>query len=307
MSAGGGIFCSCSALIERNVIRANVCAFLGGGLACAAGRDPAVRDNLIVDNAAGVPSFGLGGGMYVSSVRSIVIERNTVVGNSAELHGAIVIEYLDAGVSGSIVWGNHPADEQVYGALIVNYNVYLTISGSATPGGTLTFESTGTAGLSAMMFVATARGAACHPRFGCFFINFTSPWWLFQRLPISTRVPVGPSPLGAARPMPPGPRSSFGPPPRAPRPGRSPGVRARRRPERSRRRLASSLKPIRWDRDGALRQVGLGLGDAATYTCNLPRHVRLFLQDLVLRKSHDAQSARPAHEGHLQQPGSRRR
>ncbi|MEW6746717.1 MAG: FG-GAP-like repeat-containing protein [Planctomycetota bacterium] len=69
-------------------------------------------------------------------------------------------------------------------------NVRLAISGAGTPGGTLTFETTGTAGLPVRLFIALVPGSSCHPVFGAFFFDFASPWWVYPWGQIPSTVPV---------------------------------------------------------------------------------------------------------------------
>ncbi|MEW6745916.1 MAG: hypothetical protein AB1486_24515 [Planctomycetota bacterium] len=56
-------------------------------------------------------------------------------------------------------------------------NVHLEIQGCPTPGGELTFVTTGTDGLCVFLFVGTARGAKCLGEpWGCLFLDLAFPW-----------------------------------------------------------------------------------------------------------------------------------
>ena len=54
-----------------------------------------------------------------------------------------------------------------------------TVSGDATPGGTLTFDTTGTAGLLVMLFLGSADGETLLKPYGSVFFDLTSPWTFF--------------------------------------------------------------------------------------------------------------------------------
>jgi hypothetical protein len=56
-------------------------------------------------------------------------------------------------------------------------HVALAITGSFTPGGQITIDTSGTAGLSVLMMIGTAPGLACHPSFGALFFDLGSPFF----------------------------------------------------------------------------------------------------------------------------------
>ena len=57
-------------------------------------------------------------------------------------------------------------------------NVHLAVSGDPIPGGTLTFETTGAAGLDVVLFAGTAPGESLLRPYGSLFLSFASPWIL---------------------------------------------------------------------------------------------------------------------------------
>ena len=57
-------------------------------------------------------------------------------------------------------------------------NVQLAVTGNATPGGTLTFDTTGTPGMLVYLAIATTPGEVLVPPFGSVFFNLDSPWLL---------------------------------------------------------------------------------------------------------------------------------
>jgi hypothetical protein len=59
-------------------------------------------------------------------------------------------------------------------------NVHLEVTGQATPGGTLTFTTTGTAALPILMLVGSVPGDLLAPPFGTLFLDFTDPWLLLS-------------------------------------------------------------------------------------------------------------------------------
>ena len=78
-------------------------------------------------------------------------------------------------------------------------HVTLAVSGNATPGGTVTLDSTGTSGLALFLFVGTVPGEVLFKPFGRIFFSLASPWLIVPlgTLPDSTsfvvasNVPVG--------------------------------------------------------------------------------------------------------------------
>ncbi|MEW6741475.1 MAG: right-handed parallel beta-helix repeat-containing protein [Planctomycetota bacterium] len=70
-------------------------------------------------------------------------------------------------------------------------NAHLEITGSATPGGTLTITTTLTPPINqTFLFLSLAPGELCHLYYGCFYVSFAGPWWLFAWLPFSSSVDV---------------------------------------------------------------------------------------------------------------------
>ncbi len=57
-------------------------------------------------------------------------------------------------------------------------NVQLAVTGNATPGGTLTFDTTGTTGMLVFLAIATTPGELLVPPFGSLFFDLGSPWSL---------------------------------------------------------------------------------------------------------------------------------
>jgi hypothetical protein len=72
---------------------------------------------------------------------------------------------------------------------------HLEVSGSATPGGTLTFTSSGEAGLRLFLFIGLARSELLLPRYGALFIDVTSTWILLPwgTIPNTIDVDVDPT------------------------------------------------------------------------------------------------------------------
>ena len=62
-------------------------------------------------------------------------------------------------------------------------NVQLTVTGNATPGGTLTFDTSGTPGMLVFLAIASAPSELLVRPFGSLFFDLGSPWWL---LPMGT-------------------------------------------------------------------------------------------------------------------------
>ena len=59
-------------------------------------------------------------------------------------------------------------------------HVHLEVSGDATPGGTLTFDTTGTEALAVLLFVGVAPGEVLIPPYGALFLDLASPWSFFK-------------------------------------------------------------------------------------------------------------------------------
>ncbi|MEW6742837.1 MAG: right-handed parallel beta-helix repeat-containing protein [Planctomycetota bacterium] len=55
-------------------------------------------------------------------------------------------------------------------------NIHLEVSGSATPGGWLTFTTSGTPGLTVFLYVGTQEGASCWPPYGVLRFDIGAPW-----------------------------------------------------------------------------------------------------------------------------------
>jgi hypothetical protein len=58
-------------------------------------------------------------------------------------------------------------------------HVRLDVTGQPSPGGTITIDTTGTAGLPVALFVGTAPGDVCVFPYGPLFFDVTSPWRIF--------------------------------------------------------------------------------------------------------------------------------
>lgn len=80
-------------------------------------------------------------------------------------------------------------------------HVRLSASGSPTPGGSLTFATTGTAGLPVVLFIALSDGELCHGQLGTFFFDFAGTWLLvpWGSIPSTVQVSI---PLGVPTPLP---------------------------------------------------------------------------------------------------------
>ncbi len=74
-------------------------------------------------------------------------------------------------------------------------HVHLMVSGNATPGGTITLETSGTAGLAALLFIASAPGTFLLNPFGVGFFDLSSPWSVFPigQVPSSINVMIPPT------------------------------------------------------------------------------------------------------------------
>jgi hypothetical protein len=71
-------------------------------------------------------------------------------------------------------------------------NVLLAVSGVATPGGVLTITTSGTAGLSVILFAASQPGVACVFPYGTLFFSFAGPWAMFPwgQIPSSVTIHI---------------------------------------------------------------------------------------------------------------------
>lgn len=81
-------------------------------------------------------------------------------------------------------------------------HVHLDITGSLSPGGSITVDTSGTAGLSVFLFAGISTGETCMGRFGCLFLDLGGAWSLtpFGTIPssVTTTIPPGlPVPLTA--------------------------------------------------------------------------------------------------------------
>lgn len=74
-------------------------------------------------------------------------------------------------------------------------NVHLEVTGNATPGGILTVEISGTAGLDARLYVAGSAGTpTMHPPYGCAYFSLAGRWRMFPlgTIPGSTPFTIPP-------------------------------------------------------------------------------------------------------------------
>ncbi len=69
-------------------------------------------------------------------------------------------------------------------------NVHLDVSGTATPGGTLTLTTTGTPGLDAFLFVSLFAGQACAPLYGLLFLDLAAPFAVISLGSVPSTVPA---------------------------------------------------------------------------------------------------------------------
>jgi hypothetical protein len=80
-------------------------------------------------------------------------------------------------------------------------HAHLVVTGTPSPGQSLTLEVSGTTGLQAFLWVGTVPGQASFPPYGTLFFDLTTPWFLFfwGSIPSCTTVPVPANvPLGAS-------------------------------------------------------------------------------------------------------------
>jgi hypothetical protein len=73
--------------------------------------------------------------------------------------------------------------------------VHLDVLGVATPGGTLTLDTSGVAGLQTFLFAGVAESELAFPRYGALFVDLTVPWVLFPwgTIPSSVDATLDPS------------------------------------------------------------------------------------------------------------------
>ena len=71
----------------------------------------------------------------------------------------------------------------------------LTVTGSATPGGVLTFDTTGTAGLPVVLVAGAAASELAVKRLGALFVDLSAPFLIlpFGTIPNSQNLTVPPS------------------------------------------------------------------------------------------------------------------
>jgi hypothetical protein len=74
-------------------------------------------------------------------------------------------------------------------------HVHLAVSGSATPGGTLLFTTTGQAGLSLLMFIGLEQSEFLVAHYGSLFIDLSQPWLSLAigSIPDTSRVDIDPT------------------------------------------------------------------------------------------------------------------
>ncbi len=68
--------------------------------------------------------------------------------------------------------------------------VHLALSGTLTPGGSMTFTTTGTAGLSTYLFIGVVPTEAAFKTFGPLFVNLGAPYILVAWLPVPSTLPI---------------------------------------------------------------------------------------------------------------------
>ncbi len=80
-------------------------------------------------------------------------------------------------------------------------NVRLAVTGTLTPGGTITFTSTGKPGLASYMFLAMAEGDFDFFPYGTIYLNLLGPWTFMGWAPTESLITL-PVPLGLPVPLP---------------------------------------------------------------------------------------------------------
>jgi hypothetical protein len=109
-SGGGGIQCHNTprAVITNNIIRGNHAYYAGGGILCGicAINAPTITDNIIMDNTAG----DKGGGICIMVADDVEIYHNLLIGNSAELGGAIFCADANGEIMNNTVLGDSAMD-----------------------------------------------------------------------------------------------------------------------------------------------------------------------------------------------------
>lgn len=100
---GGGVFVEKSSpIFEGNTIAGNV-AEMGAGLAIYSNSNPALTENIIVDNRAA----RLGGGIFITLDSAPIIRNNTIGGNYAEFNGGgLFIEESEPVIEDNTIIGN---------------------------------------------------------------------------------------------------------------------------------------------------------------------------------------------------------
>ena len=162
----------------------------------------AVRSSIVWDNAAygAVPVTGYNttvdhsdvqagwAGPGVGNLDVDPLFANTMGGDYSLLPTSPCIDAGDPlAPAGALARGGHPRllDGDLDGGMRVDMgafefsNVTLAVTGSATPGGTLTFDTTGTAGLSVFLAIGRPPGRTLLAPWGTSFLNPAAPIRLF--------------------------------------------------------------------------------------------------------------------------------
>lgn len=220
-----GIQCSNDTIVN-NTITGNTAFDFGGGIRVGAFTTPVIRNNIVWDNSAPMA----GAEIYVESGGAATVTYCDVKGGwpgtgnidqdpqfTAPGAGDFSLQpsspCIEAGDPADKPTGRDAAsqprrlDGDLDRMLIVDIgaiefdHVHLAVGGSATPGGTLTVDTTGTAGLSVILFIALAAGELPVPPFGALFIDFSRPWFLLPWGTIPSSV-QGTIPPGVPTPLP---------------------------------------------------------------------------------------------------------
>jgi hypothetical protein len=100
-----------------------------------------------------------------------------------------------------VAWNPRLLDGDLNGTLVVDRgahefsNVSLTVTGSATPGGSLTFDTSGTAGLPVLLVVGVGTSELAVKKLGALFVDLASPFVIlpFGTIPNTQNVTIDPS------------------------------------------------------------------------------------------------------------------
>jgi predicted outer membrane repeat protein len=171
---GGGL------MISHVLVAGNTCAMTGGAPDCS-GPISSLGYNLIGDTT-GCTITGDGTGNQLDVDPLFADPGNgdfTLRSDSPALDAgdpAVRVAGADAAGSPRVLDGDLDRKMVVDLGAYEFDNVHLEVTGQATPGGTLTFTTTGTAGLPILMLVGSVPGELLAPPFGTLFLDFTDPW-----------------------------------------------------------------------------------------------------------------------------------